>query len=157
MPLATVVNTLHTDTALLWLLTVREPNNNIVLRAAANLEAVVSRGNTYEAFPFEVKLAPDDGQRIQGIQVTFPNVGRELMEVIREYSPETPPGVLLELVLSDAPDTVEKQVDFLRVGSVDYDTLTATFNLIGDLTFGRKTSLPTYSQYEFPALFWSQR
>ena len=134
-----------------------DPSSGVVLRAVSNLEAVVSRGQTYEAFPFEVKLPPDDGQRIQSLQITFPNVGRELGQLIREYAPDTPPQVKLELVLANSPGTVEKTIDFLRVNSVNYDTLAVTFTLNADLTFGRKTSLATYNGYEFPGLMWGLR
>ena len=152
MPLVTAINQLHGQDALLWLLTFSEPNSNVVYRAVSNLEDVVSRGQTFTAIPFEVTLPPDDGQRFQNLQISFANVGRELMQLIREYQPSTPPLVKLELVLSDAPDTVEKTIDFMRLESASYDALSITFTLSGSNIFQRKTCQATYDSWEFPGL-----
>lgn len=158
MPLVNVVNQLHSDDPLLWLLTVRLPiitANRTVLRAVSNLEDVVSRGETFSAFPFQVTLPPDDGQRIQNLIITFPNVGRELMQVVREYRPTQPPEVLLELVLGNNPNVVEKTIDLLTVQSASYDALAVTFTLSGNNSFSRATSAARYDQREFPGLFWA--
>ena len=158
-PLVDVVNTPQGDQALLWLLTFTdpEPDNTIVLRAVNNLEAVTSRGNVYEAFPFNVVLPPDDGQKITAFQLSFPNVGRELMQLVREYDPGKNPRVKMGLVLSDTPDVVEKLIDFMTVDSVNYTALDITFQLTSSSIFARKTCTATYNQIEFPGLFWGLR
>lgn len=155
MPLVDLVNDLHSDDALFWLLTFEDPNSNVTLRAVSNLEDVISRGNTYTAFPFDVTLPPDDGQRIQNLTLSFPNVGRELMEFVRNYSPETPPNVIVELVLFSDPDTVEKRIDFLQLGTITYDALVVNMQLTTNNIFARKTCYNTYDYANFPGLFFS--
>jgi len=151
MPLANVINSNTTDVAFLWLLTVRDPSSSLVLRAVNNLEDVVSRGNTFTAFPFDLVLPPDDGQRPQNCQLVCANVDQALTRVIRETL--APPQVLLELVLSDALNTVEKAIDFMKVAEVQYDANQVTFTLAPSNLFARKTCTATYNQAEFPALF----
>lgn len=157
MAIANIVNSPMIIYALLWLLEFRDPDNNIVLRAVNNLEDVTSRGNLYTAFPFDLTLPPDDGQRPQSIQLQFANVGQELMELVRAYAPGNNPTVKLELVVSDKPDIVEKTVDFMELANVTYDALTITFELASSSIFARKTITATYNQIEFPGLFWGLR
>jgi len=158
MTVANIVNNIEVEDAFFWLLTFTESGGApTVLYAVNNLESVDSRGNTYEAFPFEITLPPDDGQKPASLSLTFPNVGRDLMQLVREYSTDFTPEVKLELVLSSAPDVVEKTIDFMRVADVTYDALAITFTLTSSSIFSRKTCTGTYSQVEFPGLFWSLR
>jgi len=159
MTVANIVSNINVSEAFFWLLSFddyikEEPENLIRLRAVNNLEPVDSRGDTYDAFPFEITLPPDDGQKPQSLKLTFPNVGRELMELVREYPAEFAPEVKLELVLSSAPDVVEKTIDFMRVADVTYDALSITFTLASSSVFARKTCTGTYNQSEFLGLFW---
>lgn len=154
MTLVRVVNTPQVDDALIWLLTFTDPVDALVLRACANLEDITSRGDVYTAFPFEIVLPPDDGQRISTLDLVFPNVGRELMELVREYPPGEHPKVKFELIISDAPDTVEKVIDFMEVDSATYTAMTVTFKLTSSSIFARKTCVANYNQSEFPGMFW---
>lgn len=158
MPLVDVINSLHSEDALIWLLTFQDHSGGNVLRACNNNEPMTSRGMTFEAFPFSVKLPPDSGDgRPQNLTITFPNTGRELMRLLREYAPESPPQVKLELVLASAPSTVEKVIDFLQVSGADYDALAVNVQLTATPIFGRKTLMNLYDDDEFPGLHWSLR
>lgn len=154
MTLVRVVNTPHVDIALLWLLTFTDPSNNVVLRAAANLEDITSNGHVYTAFPFSIVLPPDDGERISSLKLVFANVGRELMDLVRRYPPGFHPQVRFDLVLSDQPDVIEKTIDFMEVGNVTFDALSITFELNSSSIFARKTCVANYNQAEFPGMFW---
>ncbi|MBW1803819.1 MAG: DUF1833 family protein, partial [Deltaproteobacteria bacterium] len=67
MALASIVNSQQVQDALLWILEFTDHNGATVLRAVNNLEDVTSNGNLYTAFPFELTLPPDDGQRPQSL------------------------------------------------------------------------------------------
>lgn len=155
MPLVNVVNSLNVDEALLWLLTIEDHAGNQTLRAVNNLESVVSRGHTYEAFPFDLTLPPDDGQKPQNMQLTFANVGREAVDLVRRYQSDRPPTVKLELVLSSDPDVVEKSIDFMTVTTAEYDPVEIRFSLASNFIFNRKTCLARYTSEEFPGLFFA--
>ena len=158
MPLVDVINSISTTDALIWLLEFTDPVSGVKLRAASNNIGINSRGQYYDAFPFTVTLPPDSGDgRPQNVTVSFPNTGRELMRLVREYSPDQPPLVKIELVLASAPNVPEKTIDFLQVIGAQYDALTVTFQLSSTPIFGRKTLLNLYDDYEFPGLHWSLR
>lgn len=156
-PIATVVNDLIIEEAFLWLLTFYDYKSNTVLRAVNNLEDIVSRGQTYTAFPFQLTLFPDDGEKQPNLSLTFPNVGQELVTLVRQYEADKPPRIKFELVISNALDTVEKTIDFLTVASVQYDAMQMTFNLASGFIFNRKTCTKTYNTNEFPGIFFAIR
>lgn len=153
MALDPVINQETTDVALLWLLTVTDPASAVVLRAVNNLEDVTSRGDVYTAFPFDLVLPPDTGDRPQNLNLTVANVGQELIQVLRGQL--APPQVKLELVTSASPDTVEKALDFFTVRNAEYNAQVITFTLSPSNIFARSTCTATYSSDEFPALYWS--
>jgi len=155
--IATVVNNINVDEVFLWLITFTDYENNDELYAVNNLEDVLSNGQLFTAFPFQLTLPPDDGQKPQSLSLTFPNVGRELMHLVREYEAGKTPKVKFDLILASAPDAIEKTIDFMEVGAVEYNVLDIKFNLISSSIFARKTCTGTYNQSEFPGLFWALR
>ena len=153
MAIDNVVNSPTTDIALLWLLTVTDPASNIVLRAVNNLEDVTSRGDVYTAFPFDLVLPPDTGDRPQNLQLSVANVGQELIKVLRGQL--APPQVKLELITTSAPNTVQKALDFFTVRNASYDAMAINFTLSPSNIFARKTCTATYNSLEYPAMFWA--
>ena len=152
MAIDSVVNAQTTDVAFLWLLTVSDPSSNVVLRAVNNLQDVTSRGQVYTAFPFDLVLPPDTGDRPQNLSLNVANVGRELTTVLRGQV--LPPQVKLELVTSQDLDTVEKALDFFTVRNAQYTAQQVSFTLSPSNIFARKTCTATYNSLEFPAMFW---
>jgi len=153
MPLINQINSMHGEVAYLFLLTITDPESSTVLHVVNNLEPVVSNGIKYEAFPFEIVLPPDNGAAPASVKVKTVNVGAELMEILRGTL--DPPKVKLELVLSDAPDVVEKTIDFMVLRSLEYDINSVSFDLTSSSIFARKTCTGIYSQNEFPGLLFS--
>ena len=155
MAIVDVVNAPTIDDAFLFLLTVRDdsvPGQPVVLRGVNNLEDVVSNGETFVAFPFNLTLPTDQGQRPQNVKLTVANIGRELVNVLRKSM--SPPDVTIELVLSGDPDSIQKRIDFLTVASVSYNAETIEFTLATSSVFQRKTISATYHPSEFKSLFW---
>ena len=153
IPLINQVNSMHGEAAYLFLLTITDPESSTKLHVVNNLEPVVSNGIKYEAFPFEIVLPPDNGAAPASVKVKTVNVGAELMEILRGTL--DPPKVKLELVLSDAPDVVEKTIDFMVLRSLEYDINNVSFDLTSSSIFARKTCTGIYSQNEFPGLLFS--
>lgn len=153
MPLINQVNAMHGQVAYLFLMTITDPESQTILHVVNNLEPVTSNGIKYEAFPFEIILPPDTGTAPAGIKVKTVNVGAELMKVLRGTL--DPPRVKLELVLSDAPDNVEKTIDFMVLRNLEYDINSVSFELTSSSIFARRTCTGIYSQNEFPGLLFS--
>ena len=153
MPLINRVNDMQGQVAYLFLMTITDPESKTVINVVNNLEPVISRGFRYDAFPFSITLPPDTGTAPAGIKVQTVNVGAELMQILRGTL--DPPRVKLELVLSDAPDVVEKTIDFMVLRNLEYDVNSVSFDLTSSSIFARKTCTGVYSQNEFPGLLFS--
>ena len=160
MPIINVVNQQHSDDAFLFLITITDPTSTEKIYGVSNLEPVTYRGQRYEAFPFEVQLPPDDGTKPAGVTIRTVNTGPELMKILRGTL--EPPMVKLELILSssleldeaDQPEP-EKTIDFMVVRGLSYDNEGVQFQLASSSIFARKTCSGTYSQVEFPGLFFA--
>lgn len=147
------VSAQHSDEALFFLMTITSPELNEPLYVVNNNEALTSRGQVYEAFPFEVRLPPDDGAAPKDLQLVTYNLSDEFMDLIRQTT--EPPAVKLELVSTRDLDTPEKVIDFMALGGAEYDALNITFTLINNNFAARKTLQNQYSQSEFPGLFFA--
>ncbi len=116
-----------------------------------NNEQVVSRGVTYEPFPFALVLPEDTGDRLPKVTITISNISGEIIQAIRAQS--TAPDMKVEMVSSAYPDIVEKTLDFLQLRSVNYDAITITGQLevVNVLTKGFPSE--SYDPVHFPGLF----
>lgn len=141
------------EPAYLFLLEINSSQLDEPLYLVNNTEAIVSRGQEYTPFPFEVVLPPDDGQKPQNLKVVTYNVHPEMINLIRQTV--EPPTVLLELVTSEDLDFVEKRIDFMTVVGSTYDALNVTFDLASSSIFARSTLRGKYTQQEFAGLFFA--
>lgn len=134
------------------LLTIQPADDDPPLRFVNNLEPVQSRGNTFEAFPFAIVLPEDtdDGQPTVKLQID--NVDQQLTEVIRELL--EPPTVLLEIVLSNHPDEVERSISNLILRDVTYDAFTITGTLQTHDVLSAKFPPEQYVPTIYPDLFY---
>lgn len=116
----------ETDEVILWLLTLTHPESKTVFRLVNNLDDITSRGQKFTALPFKFALPDDDGSSLPQVTIVVDNVGRELMDMIREYSSGL--EIKSEIILAAAPDNVEFTIDGLVVRSVSYNAATVTLN-----------------------------
>jgi len=152
MALVPAVNQTTTDSAFWFLLTLTSASGD-VSRFVNNLEDVISRGDTYLAYPFEVTLAADDLDTRPQLALRIDNVDQAIIGHIRQSL--APPVATLELVLSASPDTVEMSIGYLRLMNVTYDAQSIT----GVLTPHDILDLPAvdsvYTGVEFPDLAYA--
>lgn len=138
-----------TAEGILALLTI-ESDDNDPLYVVANNEAIVSRGRTYEPYPFSITLPLDSGDERPSASLQIANVTPEIMTEVRRFI--TAPIVKIELVLMSSPSTVEKTIDFLRMVNVEYDALSITATLEPVDLWSQPAVEPIYSPIEFPGL-----
>jgi len=119
MALQPTINLPEIDVAFWFLLTIKAAGDTI--RLVNNYEDVVSRGETYMAYPFSLALPADTGEALPELTLTIDNVDQRLVKAIRELL--EPPEITFEMVLSSAPDVVERTIDFLRADFVSYDAM----------------------------------
>jgi len=140
----------ETTEAFLLLMTVT-PSGQPPIRMVNNTSDVVSRGNTFIAYPFTIDLPSNEEGQISSARIVLDNVSRTLVDEIRALA--SPLQVLLEVVLSSAPDTVEASFPDFTLRNVTYNALT----IEGTLTLEDFLSEPypkdILSGASFPGLF----
>jgi len=141
----------HADDPFLLLLTIDHADiADGPLYLANNREPVVSRGNTYVAFPLSVGL-PTDSDQAPEARVTASNFDRRLGRALESIT--TPAECTIELVLASTPDTVERSWGGLSftAAAITAETVSVGLSHINywDQAWPRKRITPK----GFPGLF----
>jgi hypothetical protein len=89
---------------------------------------VVSNGNTYSSFPFEIVLPDADGENPQKAMLRIDNISRLVYQEVWALDPS--PTVTISVCLSSQPDVIEYQTGRLYLNQVTADEMV----LEGDLT-----------------------
>jgi hypothetical protein len=121
------------------------------LRVVNNSVDVVSRGNTFTAFPFSITLPNDDSEKLPTVSLQISNLSGEIMDFVRSL-PQAP-QLLLEIITNVDLNVVEKSVGFLKMEQISYDALNITGALTVENILSRRFPAGDYSPVEFPALF----
>lgn len=132
------------------LLTISHSSLATPLRFVNNNENIVSRGNTYTAFPFEIDLPNDDPDQPPKAQLRIDNVDRSIVQTIRTIT--SPPTVTIEVILASAPNTVEVSFTNLTLRNVSYDESEVTGELVFDAIYTEPVSV-TMTPSRFPGMF----
>lgn len=98
------------------------------LRLVNSRTDVVSNGNTYSSFPFDIVLPDADGETPQKASLKIDNINREIYEAIWALNPS--PTVAISVVTSSQPDVIEYRTGRLYLNSVTADEMV----IEGDLT-----------------------
>ena len=116
-----------------------------------NTVDIVSQGETYIAYPFEIALPDEDAESVARVTLRIDNVDREIVKSLRSIS--SPLSVGLEVVMAASPDTVEAGPFNMTLVSAEYDALTVT----GELAFEDVLNEPfpghAYVPSDYPGLF----
>lgn len=135
------------EAAWLVLLTITTPDD--VMRFVNNNEAIVSNGETFEAFPFSIVLPGDDGDSLPRVKLQIQNFDERIVEAIRGLA--TPPQVKAQLITSLTPDEIEIEIENMVLRNVNYDAIDITGDLQVVNVLTRKFG-GHYSTVEFPGL-----
>jgi len=133
----------------LVLLTISNPGIETI-RVVNNNEAIVSRGNTYLAFPFEIELPGQDPDSPSSARLRIDNIDKRIVEAVRSIS--TPPIITIEVVLASQPDTVEIGYTDLTLRAVEYDVNSVRGELTFESIFSEPVTL-TITPNRFPGMF----
>lgn len=131
----------------LILLTVNHANFTTPIRIVNDFDDVVSNGDTFVAFPFEIQLPSrlEDSPPIA--RITIVNVSTEIGIAIRQA--DTPPTVTIDMVRRDTPNTIEVSLPSMILRNTYVDAAAVT----GELTFEDLTREP-YPAYNFTAAYF---
>lgn len=140
------------ETGEVWLvlLTIAHSSLPTPIRVVNNNEDITSRGNIYQAFPFDIVMPGQDPDSLPKAKLRFDNVDRTAIATIRSI--ESAPTVTIEVILASQPNNVEISFPNLTLRNVQYDASV----IEGELLFENLFSEPityTMTPSRFPGLF----
>jgi len=121
------------------------------IRFVSNSEDIVSRGETYTAFPINIRLPADDGETLREVNMEFDNVSLELIDEIRTIT--TPLDAKIEMVLASRPNDVEIALEELKLVSVTYNENRVRARLIMDNFLDVEMTSEKYTPTTYSGLF----
>lgn len=141
----------ETGEVFLALLTISHPELLQPLRFVNNTQAIVSRGQNYTAWPFEIVLPGDQEAKPPVMTLKIDNVDREIVKTIRALT--TPPTITLEIILASQPDTVEASFTGFTLRNTNYDALVVEGELRLEETISEPFPAGTFNPNTTPGLF----
>ena len=115
----------QTGTAYIVLLTLSHPTLPVPIRVTSDAVNTVSGGNTFIPYPFLITLPTDDDVQPARAALTIDNVDRAIITSLRNIG-TTPATLLIEIVTSNTPDTVEFSSGNLTLRDVQGDAVSVT-------------------------------
>jgi hypothetical protein len=112
---------------------------------------VMSRGQSYNFLPFNLSLPTEEQQAAPRCTITLHDVTRQLIPAIRQLTGT--PTVLIELVLTSSPDTVEASFPQFLLGGISYDANTISGELTVDSLAVEPFPAHSFTPAYFPGLF----
>jgi hypothetical protein len=135
----------------LILLTIDTGPNELPTRLVNDTADLISRGETYLAFPFDIELPADDSETLRRVRLRIDNIHRALVRILRGIS--APPRVALEVVRHAEPDIVEAGPFALQFVSVQYDARVIEVELGAEDILNARFPAGDYSPADYPGLF----
>jgi hypothetical protein len=149
-PAVIEVRSQYQDDPVLVLLTLDHESLESPIYVVNNRRNIFSRGNTYIAFPMSIDL-PTDGDEVPTARISISNVSRVICNALEGIN--TPPTLLIEIVLASSVDTVERSWDDFELSEVSWDALRITGTIqhrrMWDEMYPRYRVTPK----DFPGLF----
>ena len=128
------------------------------LRLVRNYEQVISLGNVYHPYAFEIVLPDQRGDRPPVARLRFDNVDRMMIAMLRSLT--TAPKIVMQILsptnlIASPPvfDNVEVSTPDLFWYAVNYDTFTVEGTLEGPTAFRRQYPRAVMSPAVCPGLF----
>lgn len=140
----------YTEEVFLHLLEINHDQLAAPIRVVNNFEDIISNGDTYIAFPFDISL-PEDSDTLPQVVLTIDNVDRSITEALRPIA--TPPTISLILVLANTPDVVEAGPITFQLRSIDFDLHQVTGTLMPKDVLNAPFPYQTFSPSSHPSLF----
>ncbi len=131
---------------ILELCTITHPNLP-TLRFVRDRVDLVSRGETYLAFPFEITLPEDDEQNPPLARLRISNVSRQIVEGIRSVKRDERLQFTLEVVRAADPDTVEFSLPTMDLLNVQVTAMTITGDIGSRLARPRRWPGGVHSRF----------
>lgn len=137
--------------AWLVLCTISHPPTGTILRVVNNTVDIVSRGQTFTAYPFKITLPHETGEGIGAATLEIDNVDRTLVDMLR--AAVIAPTVKIEVILSTYPDQVEIAIPSLALRQVSWDATAIRGTLLSEDLLSSGYPGYIYDPIEWPGIF----
>lgn len=127
----TAINAQETDVAFLVRLTIDHNDLLSPLRVVNDSVDLITNSSpplTFVAFPFLIQLPADSESLAPEATLTIDNVDQQIVVAIRSIS--SAPSLLIEIVRSADPDTVEVSYPGMELRNVKYDAQQVTGKIV---------------------------
>lgn len=116
-----------------------------------NSEPITSRGNEHLPHPFAPQFLEQHPDRAPQVTITVDNVERGIVQAIRLA--DTPPEIVLEVVLADTPDTVEMGTPRMQWRQSSWTVTSLTGTIEGPSVHHRRFPAHQFSPRWVPGIF----
>jgi hypothetical protein len=140
-----------TGEVFLLLLTLSHATLLTPIRVVLNTENIVSRGNTFLAFPFEFVLPGEREDQIPRCRLRIDNVDRQIVTALRNATSAI--ALLAEIVLAAQPDTVDATFDGFTLKDARYDVLIVEGDLALEDPLNEPAIADRFTPSNFPGIF----
>ncbi len=123
------------------------------LRLVQDVKPVVSNGNTYTAFPFEIILPDDGAEAPPRVKLAIDAVDQTIMTTIRSLPPGEPPTITVSLVLASQPDIIEMAMTGMVLRTVTGDAQRIEGELLIDEEDLLRFPEGSFTPFDFPGMF----
>lgn len=133
------------------LVTIDHPSLSSPLRFANDNQNVVSRGDTFLAYPFTVKLPTERDRSVPSANLIIDNVSQSIGATLRTIT--TAPTVLIEIVRMDDTDVVEASFPLFEMRNVEVNALSISGELLVVDIMREPFPQRNFTPSEYPGLF----
>lgn len=141
----------ETGEAFLALLTLDHTDINPAIRAVNNTEDVVSRGDTFVAYAFDLILPESSAEAPPRARLVIDNVSQEIAQAIRSIT--SAPSVLIEIIRASVPDTVEVALPLFYLRDVKWNAMQVSGELVVEDLMTEPFPALQFTPAHFPGLF----
>lgn len=142
----------QTGECFLVILTLSHPVLPAPIRVVNNGEPIESRGETYQRFPFEIKMPDEDDQAPGRVTLRICNVDRQIVDAVRSLTGELL-TVTMEIVLASSPDVVEAGPFEFSLRDARYDELVVEGELAYEDILNEPFPAATFTPNTTPGIF----
>lgn len=114
---------------------------------------LISKGQLYEQGGFSVVLSEDSDGTVPSVQISIPNVSRDIIEVIERLD-NKPVKVDIELIFADAPDDILMSLTDFDMTNISYNDDAITGTISRELLFTEPLPIHRFAPTYFPFLGW---
>jgi hypothetical protein len=133
------------------LIALSHPDLATPIRVNSSGADVISNGETFVAYPFEVVLPDDVDDRPPRAKLRIDNISREIVLAVRTIT--SAPFVTIQIIMASSPDVLEAEFLDFRLANITYDQLTVEGDLTLEEFIGEPYPARVFSPADFPGLF----